>query len=128
MDPHSAHRDLGHKRRYYAERLEAAGFSIEGRDLPMARLLALGDSEAEAEEIARRGAEWIVNSYFGAAHNPVGIKDPTAPGADPVRRYLDGVILYGTVDSMLDRILQLRRRSASTTCSPPRSAIAASCC
>jgi alkanesulfonate monooxygenase SsuD/methylene tetrahydromethanopterin reductase-like flavin-dependent oxidoreductase (luciferase family) len=108
MDPHSAHRDLGRKRRYYAERLEAAGFSIEGRDLPMARLLALGDSEAEAEEIARRGAEWIVNSYFGAAHNPVGIKDPTAPGNDPVRRYLDGVILYGTVDSVLDQLLRLR--------------------
>ena len=98
MDPHSAHRDLGRKRRYYAERLEAAGFSIEGRDLPMARLLALGDSAAEAEAVARRGAEWIVNSYFGAAHNPVGIKDPTAPGADPVQRYLDGVILYGTVE------------------------------
>src|SRR5690349_23007198 len=71
MDPHSAHGDLGRKRRYYAERLGAAGFSIAGRDLPMARLLALGDSEAEAEEVARRGAEWIVNSYFGAAHNPV---------------------------------------------------------
>src|SRR3954469_21043023 len=54
MDPHSAHRDLGRKRRYYAERLEAAGVSIEGRALPMARLLALGDSDAEAEEIARR--------------------------------------------------------------------------
>jgi alkanesulfonate monooxygenase SsuD/methylene tetrahydromethanopterin reductase-like flavin-dependent oxidoreductase (luciferase family) len=108
MDPHSAHRDLGHKRRYYAERLEAAGFSIEGRDLPMARLLALGDSVAEAEEIARRGAEWIVNSYFGAAHNPVGIKDPTAPGADPVQRYLNGVILYGTADSVLEQILRLR--------------------
>ncbi len=108
MDPHSAHADLGRKRRYYAERLQAAGFSIDGRDLPMARLLALGDTEAEAEAVARRGAEWIVNSYFGATHNPVGIKDPTAPGADPVQRYLDGVILHGTVDSVLDEILRLR--------------------
>jgi alkanesulfonate monooxygenase SsuD/methylene tetrahydromethanopterin reductase-like flavin-dependent oxidoreductase (luciferase family) len=108
MDPHSAHHDLGRKRRYYAQRLEKAGFSIEGRDLPMARLVALGDSEAEAETVARRGAEWIVNSYFGATHNPVGISDPTAPGADPVQRYLDGVILYGTVDSVLDRILRFR--------------------
>ncbi|MGD9616283.1 MAG: LLM class flavin-dependent oxidoreductase [Alphaproteobacteria bacterium] len=108
MDPHSAHRDLGRKRRHYAERLEAAGFSIDGRDLPMARLLALGDSDTEAEAVARRGAEWIVNSYFSATHNPVSIKDPTAPGADPVQRYLDGVILYGTVDAVLDNILRLR--------------------
>jgi len=109
MDPHSAHADLGRKRRYYAEKLEAAGFSIEGRDLPMARLLALGDSEAEAEEVARRGAEWIVNSYFGTAHNPVGVKDPAAPGTDPVQRYLDGVILHGTVDAVLDQILRLHQ-------------------
>jgi alkanesulfonate monooxygenase SsuD/methylene tetrahydromethanopterin reductase-like flavin-dependent oxidoreductase (luciferase family) len=108
MDPHSAHRDLGRKRRYYAERLEAAGFSIAGRDLPMARLLALGDSEAEAEAVARRGAEWIVNSYFGSQHNPVGVKDPTAPGADPVRRYLDEVILHGTPEAVLDEILRLK--------------------
>jgi alkanesulfonate monooxygenase SsuD/methylene tetrahydromethanopterin reductase-like flavin-dependent oxidoreductase (luciferase family) len=108
MDPHSSHRDLGRKRRYYAERLVANGFSIDGRDLPMARLVALGDSEAEAEEVARRGAEWIVNSYFGASHNPVGVKDPTAPGADPIQRYLDGVILYGTVEAVLDQILRFR--------------------
>jgi alkanesulfonate monooxygenase SsuD/methylene tetrahydromethanopterin reductase-like flavin-dependent oxidoreductase (luciferase family) len=107
MDPHSAHGDLGRKRRYYAERLEAAGYSLAGRDLPMARLLALGDSAGEAEGVARRGAEWIVNSYFGAAHNLVGIKDPTVSGADPVQRYLDGVILYGTVASVLDQILRL---------------------
>jgi alkanesulfonate monooxygenase SsuD/methylene tetrahydromethanopterin reductase-like flavin-dependent oxidoreductase (luciferase family) len=108
MDPHSAHRDLGRKRRYYAERLEAAGFSIDRRDLPMARLLALGDSAGEAEDVARRGAEWIVNSYFSATHRPVGVKDPTAPGADPVQRYLDGVILHGTIDSVRDQILRLR--------------------
>jgi alkanesulfonate monooxygenase SsuD/methylene tetrahydromethanopterin reductase-like flavin-dependent oxidoreductase (luciferase family) len=108
MDPHAAHRDLGRKRRYYAERLAASGFSIDGRDLPMARLLALGDSAAEAAETARRGAEWIVSSYFGAQHNPVGITDPTAPGADPVQRYLDGVILHGTVEAVLDDILRLR--------------------
>ena len=99
---------FGRKRRYYAQRLEAAGFSTEGRDLPIARLLALADSEAEAEAVARRGAEWIVNSYFGAAHKPVGITDPATPGADPVQRYLDGVILYGTVDTVLDQILRFR--------------------
>ena len=108
MDPHAAHGDLGRKRRYYAERLAAAGFSIDGRDLPMARLVALGDTAAEAEEVARRGAEWIVNSYFGAQHRPVGVKDPSDPGADPVQRYLDGVILHGTPDAVLDRILELR--------------------
>jgi alkanesulfonate monooxygenase SsuD/methylene tetrahydromethanopterin reductase-like flavin-dependent oxidoreductase (luciferase family) len=108
MDPHAAHRDIGNKRRYYAERLEAAGFSIEGRELPMARLLAIGETAEKAEEVARRGAEWMVRSYFGAQHRPVGVPDPTAPGADPVQRYLDGVIIHGTADSVFDDLLRLR--------------------
>ncbi len=108
MDPHASSRDIGRKRRYYAERLEAAGFSLAGRDLPVARLLALGDTTAKAAEVARRSAQWMVDSYFGAQHRPVGVTDPTAPGADPVQRYLDDVILYGTPEAVLDQIIRLR--------------------
>ncbi|MGE5268939.1 MAG: LLM class flavin-dependent oxidoreductase [Thiohalocapsa sp.] len=108
MDPHASAADIGRKRRYYAERLAAAGFSLAGRDLPMARLLALGDGAAEAAEVARRGAQWIIDSYFGASHRPVGVVDPNKPGADPVTRYLDEVILHGTPDAVLDQILRLR--------------------
>ena len=109
MDPHASARDIGQKRRHYAERLAAAGHSIAGRDLPVARLLALGDSARKAEEVARRGAQWIVDSYFGAQHNPVGVADPNKPGIDPVERYLAEVILHGTPDAVLDQILRLRQ-------------------
>jgi alkanesulfonate monooxygenase SsuD/methylene tetrahydromethanopterin reductase-like flavin-dependent oxidoreductase (luciferase family) len=112
MDPHAAHRDIGRKRRYYLEKLAAAGFSPEGRELPIARLLALGDTTAEATEVARRGAQWMVDSYFGAQHRPVGVQDPAAAGSDPVQRYLDEVILHGTPDAMLDEILRLREEIA----------------
>jgi alkanesulfonate monooxygenase SsuD/methylene tetrahydromethanopterin reductase-like flavin-dependent oxidoreductase (luciferase family) len=108
MDPHAAHRDIGRKRRFYAERLKAAGFSPAGRELPVARLLALGRSTADAKEVARRGAQWICDSYFGAQHRPVGVADPNEPGRDPVQRYLDEVILYGTPQAVLDEILRLR--------------------
>src|SRR5947207_3300729 len=79
-----------------------------GRELPIARLVALGDTAAEGRETARAGAQWIVDSYFGAQHNPVGIADPNAPGVDRVQRYLDEVIMHGTVDSVLDQIAKLR--------------------
>ena len=108
MDPHAAHRDIGGKRRYYAERLAAAGSSIEGRDLPVARLVALAESAEKARDVARRGAQWICDSYFGAQHNPVGVTDPNRSGLDPVQRYLDEVILHGTPDAVLDQILRLR--------------------
>jgi len=100
--------DADAEARAQRERLEAAGFSVHGRDLPMARLLALGDTTAKAAEVARRGAQWIVDSYFGATHRPVGVTDPAAPGTDPVTRYLDEVILHGTPDAVLDQILRLR--------------------
>ena len=108
MDPHASHADIGRKRRFYGERLAAAGFSIDGRDIPVARLVALGGTAAQAAEVARRGAQWIVDSYFGAQHNPVGLTDPNRPGIDPVKRYLDEVILHGTPEAVLDEILRLR--------------------
>jgi alkanesulfonate monooxygenase SsuD/methylene tetrahydromethanopterin reductase-like flavin-dependent oxidoreductase (luciferase family) len=108
MDPHAAHRDIGRKRQYYFEKLTGAGYSAEGRELPIARLVALGDTAEEGRETARAGAQWIVDSYFGAQHNPVGIADPSSPGADRVQRYLDEVILHGTVEGVLDQILRLR--------------------
>ncbi|HEX3864736.1 MAG TPA: LLM class flavin-dependent oxidoreductase [Stellaceae bacterium] len=108
MDPHAAHADIGRKRRLYASRLQAAGFTPVGRDLPVARLLALGETATRAAEVARRGAQWIVDSYFGSQHRPVGVADPNSPGDDPVQRYLDQVIIHGTPDSVLDQILRLR--------------------
>src|SRR5205823_2753276 len=41
MDPHASASDIGRKRRFYVERLEAAGSSLAGRDIPVARLVAL---------------------------------------------------------------------------------------
>ena len=108
MDPHAAHRDIGRKRQYYFQKLKEAGHAVEGRELPIARLVALGDTAEKARETARAGAQWIVDSYFGAQHNPVGIKDPAKPGADPVQRYLDEVIIHGTVESVLDDIRRLK--------------------
>ena len=108
MDPHSPHAEIGRKRRYYEEKLAQGGHAVAGRDIPIARLLALSGSEAEAEAVARRGAQWIVNSYLGAQHRPVLTAEFTPRGADPVERYLDGVILYGTPEKVLDDILRLR--------------------
>src|SRR5207245_3413859 len=66
MDPHAAHRDIGRKRQYYFEKLAAAGHAAEGRELPIARLVALGDNAEEARETARAGAQWVGDYYLGA--------------------------------------------------------------
>ena len=58
MDPHSAHLEIARKLALYHEGLEKAGFEGAGRDIPIGRLVAVAESDAEAEEVARRAARW----------------------------------------------------------------------
>jgi len=102
MDPHSSGPEIGAKRRYYADKLTAAGFSEAGRDIPIARLVAIAPTAVKAKDVARSGAEWIVNSYLGTEHRPVMQHNFWSASVDPIQRYLDEVILHG------DEILRLR--------------------
>ena len=110
MDPHASMAELGAKRRRYTERMAGAGFSDKGRDIPMARLIALASTASEAETIARRGAQWLVDSYAGPQHQAG--KTMQAPrtygGKEPVQYYVDDVILHGTPDAVVDQIACLR--------------------
>jgi alkanesulfonate monooxygenase SsuD/methylene tetrahydromethanopterin reductase-like flavin-dependent oxidoreductase (luciferase family) len=108
MDPHSSAAELGRKRRFYGERLAAAGHAEAGRDIPMARLVAIAKDAEKAAVVAENGARWIVDSYLGAQHRPVMEGSFTPAGVDPVARYLDEVILHGTPESVTDAILRLR--------------------
>jgi alkanesulfonate monooxygenase SsuD/methylene tetrahydromethanopterin reductase-like flavin-dependent oxidoreductase (luciferase family) len=109
MDPHSSPAEIGGKRRFYREKLTAAGFSEAGRDIPVARLVALAPDAGKAAAVARAGAQWIVDSYLGAEHRPVLQQGSFTPaGMDPIRRYLDEVILHGTPDKVADDIARLR--------------------
>ena len=111
MDPHAAHAEIGEKRRRYVRGLERHGYSLEGRTLPMARLIAVAESDREAEEIARRGAQWTVGSYgSGSKVQKVGVapRDDAGRGADPVERYLDNVVIHGSAAKAADTIIELR--------------------
>jgi alkanesulfonate monooxygenase SsuD/methylene tetrahydromethanopterin reductase-like flavin-dependent oxidoreductase (luciferase family) len=101
MDPHCTHAELRAKRAYYRAQLAAAGFSDAGRDIPMARLIAVAPTAERAAEIARRGAAWTVGSYIG------GNRD-----ADPVQRYVNEVIIHGTPQSVLAQIQGLQETAA----------------
>jgi alkanesulfonate monooxygenase SsuD/methylene tetrahydromethanopterin reductase-like flavin-dependent oxidoreductase (luciferase family) len=109
MDPHSSTQELGDKRRRYAEKLAEAGFSDKGRDIPMARLVALAPTTQEAETVARRGAQWLVESYAGPQHAHRKSMQRTYGGKDPTQYYVDNVILHGTPDSVVERIRQLQK-------------------
>ena len=105
MDPHSSRSDLIRKRQHYAMKLIEAGFSDTGRTIPMARLVAIDETEEKARDVAQRAAEWTVASYVGHAHNHVRQEMRTFGGKDPIAFYLQNVMIYGTADSVADQIL-----------------------
>jgi alkanesulfonate monooxygenase SsuD/methylene tetrahydromethanopterin reductase-like flavin-dependent oxidoreductase (luciferase family) len=108
MDPHASFRELGAKRQRYREKLAEAGHSDAGRDIPMARLIALGRTTAQAEEIARRGAQWLVDAYAGPQHSHRKTLQPRSyDGKDPAQHYVDSVILHGTPDSVVEQVARL---------------------
>jgi alkanesulfonate monooxygenase SsuD/methylene tetrahydromethanopterin reductase-like flavin-dependent oxidoreductase (luciferase family) len=109
MDPHSSHDEIGRKRRMYRERLEAAGYSFAGREIPMARFIAIAPTAREAEDTARRGARWLVGSYAKPANQPrLGVTGNPSQPPDPAERYMSGVIIYGTPDAVVDELARLR--------------------
>ncbi len=109
MDPHSTHAEIGEKRRFYEATLAKHAHPVEGRDIPVARLLALAPTRREAEEVARRGAQWIGASYA----SPTQAVDPSSgpprdPARDPVERYVADVVVWGTPDEVVDKLQELR--------------------
>jgi len=112
MDPHSARRDLIHKRRHYAATLKAAGHSEMGRVIPMARLIAIDETAEKARAVARRAAEWTVASYIGASHHRQEVR--TFDGKDPIDFYVDDVVLHGTAERVVDEIAELEAEAGMT--------------
>jgi alkanesulfonate monooxygenase SsuD/methylene tetrahydromethanopterin reductase-like flavin-dependent oxidoreductase (luciferase family) len=107
QDPHSTNADIGRKRQLYYDTLRAHGFPTEGRVIPTARLLAVGATDAEGEELARTGARWTVASYA----NEVTRATPApyrVEGIDPVERYMDDVIIHGSPERVADKLAELR--------------------
>jgi alkanesulfonate monooxygenase SsuD/methylene tetrahydromethanopterin reductase-like flavin-dependent oxidoreductase (luciferase family) len=105
MDPHSPHTEIARKLRSYREALEKAGHDFGEREIPIGRLVAVAETDAKAEEIARRGAQWTAGAYlpkealaqFSGKGKPV----------DPVEHYLEGVVIHGCPERVVDTLLAL---------------------
>lgn len=104
MDPHSSRTDLIAKRRHYTTKLSEAGFTDDGRTIPMSRLIAVDETEEKAREVAKRVAEWTIASYIGQLTNVRQGPIRDFGGKDPVDFYLDDVMIHGTAESVADQI------------------------
>lgn len=107
MDPHSTYGEIARKRELYRTRLEAHGHAFAGRELPMARLIALAPTDAEAEAVARRGAAWTTGSYVKTKTMNAFRHD--GADVDPTEHYLNDVIVHGSPARVLDQLRRLER-------------------
>ena len=112
LGPHAPYALMASRREDFRRTLTANGHAFEGREIPMARLIAVADSEPEAEAIARRGAAWIIATYKNESK---GMANPTTTvevggqvrELDPVEAYLEDVAVWGTPERVIDLLHRL---------------------
>jgi luciferase family oxidoreductase group 1 len=114
LGPHSHYTDMAQKRELYRQALEANGHTFAGREIPMTRFIAVADTDQEAEEIARRGAKWLVGSYVNptksssASATATSRRDESGRRLDPVEHYLHGVAVHGSPQRVIDELERLQ--------------------
>lgn len=100
MDPHAPHVEIKAKRALYEKELTNAGHSMKDREIPVARSIAIGETDGEARRVARAGAEFMLGRYLA--------KYLEQEHKDPVDSYVDDVVICGTPDKVVEQILRLR--------------------
>jgi alkanesulfonate monooxygenase SsuD/methylene tetrahydromethanopterin reductase-like flavin-dependent oxidoreductase (luciferase family) len=103
MDPHAAFDEIGAKYDQYRAGLAAAGHPPPG-DTPMARLIAVAATDAEARDIARAGAGWTVGSYI----RPDGAGGPPSSRDELIEGYVADRIVWGSQARVRDELDRLR--------------------
>ncbi|MEM7542614.1 MAG: LLM class flavin-dependent oxidoreductase [Pseudomonadota bacterium] len=110
MDPHSTHQEIADKRREYENTLRDNGFAIEGRDIPISRQIAIGSTDKEGREIARRACEWLLGVYDESM--PVSGNRRATLHGQTVDEYIDGCVLWGTPARVIDQIERLKEEAS----------------
>ena len=104
MDPHSTHDEIAAKQALYRSSLADNG-QVNEQDTPIARLLAIAKTDAEAEAIARAGAEWTVSSYANPKAGG-GVTSDFSP-EQRIERYVNEVVIHGSPAKVADKLTEL---------------------
>jgi len=114
LGPHSTFAENAGHFGLYCDEMRENGHSVEGRDIPMARFVAIGRTDAEAEEIARKGSGFLTNAYMNAskATRPESEDQRilTMEESAKIERYIDSVIIHGTPERVVDKLHELQEQ------------------
>ena len=106
MGPHAPPNAMREAYKTYVDTLAANGYTLK-RDIPIARLVAIGETDEEAERIARQGASWMLSSYVAQSKPNVGGKNSPTP-EERMQNYIDETIVHGCIDRVADRLIELK--------------------
>ena len=104
MDPHSAHGEIARKQKLYAERFSATHHVAPTADRPIARLVALAETDAKALETAQRGAAFS-GRYLPKQAVAAFREDKRM--VEPADHYLEDVIIHGSPERVVDELQRL---------------------
>lgn len=124
LDPIASHQQLRGKRDLYQEQLEAHGFSMAKRDIPMARFICVEDTLERARAVAQQGLEWYVRFHKLPGMQHVGHETQLnrqrnelynvefdRPVSEEVAHFLEQSTIYGTPEMCIDQIARLREEA-----------------
>ncbi len=104
MDPHSAHRQIQDKFAHYQRELDKAGHGDRKRQIPIARLVAVAETDSEAEAVARRAAEFT--SRYIPKQAIAGFR-ADGKAVDAAEHYMDDVTIHGSPEKVVDELQKL---------------------
>ena len=105
MDPHSSHQEIKRKYEVFQQELQNNNHSLNGQDTPIARLLAIADTDEAAEQIAYNGSQWMFGSYFNQSSGTTHEKAKTPE--ERLDEYVNGCVIYGCPERVADQLIEL---------------------
>lgn len=110
LSPHLPFATIDEQQKQFRQALKDNGHDYEAdRAIPVARLISVADSEDEAAETARRGAEWIFSTYRNESKsaNYQMNQSGNKPEVTSVDQYLNDVAIWGTPEKVTDTLHRL---------------------
>ena len=126
LGPHATHAESRERYDFYKSRLASAGYSFDGRVIPLTRTIGVGESMEAGYDLGRRGAEFMFGTYLGNRSNIRGGEQAAAEGktqvndaviaaqkenVDPIERYVNQIALCGDPAKVIDDIEMLREEN-----------------
>ena len=108
LGPHTSNSELGEQRQSYLESLRQHGHDTDDRVLPTARLIAVAETDAEAERIARDGAQWTIGSYANEKVSGNASSTRQLSVDQRIERYANEVVIHGSPSKVVDKVTELR--------------------